>query len=1241
MKYFTITLLFLSFTYGAQAQIELVKDINPIGDGIYGNELVVYKNEMYFSGDDNITSNELWKSDGTEEGTVLVRDLVNSGGLYPYELTIAGEYLYFSGRTDQGTYELYRSDGTEAGTVLVVDQREGLYDPDIRNLVAVGDKLFFTSTDGMNGADGTTGNELYVVEGTNTPVRLSDFKSGPANSSIMQMSAFRGLLFFSTESDVDGVGRELYVSDGTPSGTKLFKDIYPGEGYSSNPHGFSVIGETMYFTAGDEAGIEPWVSDGTPEGTYRLTDLNSGANSSNPKNYTGSIPGRVFFHADDGITGAELFFTDGTEEGTIPLKDIWTGGKAELNSFFPTDEGVYFAGMEKATFNIELWYSDGTPSGTSMIVDLNEGGMFYQEDKIFWFNGVLYFAGDDGSFGEEVWAATDNSDSATLVQDYYPGYLSSYPVCFTEMNDSIYFFSEDLHGKELRKMPQLHVDDPCDGILCPVGEVCYEGSCYNPGNKTAGTIKDAVTGMPLEGAEIILMQGSDTIQILYGDNNGMYSFYYDYNDNTTLLVSLEPYISSSRNIYSMNLFNNFDILLSVDPCFEINCPVGEVCYDGTCYKPVSPIHGVVYDQNNNTVAGARLEDLYRDNVTYTDENGNFTIDSLWESVVILKEGYSPRYEHINSQSELEIFLNFDPCYTSSCDNGQVCVGGKCFEPYDTIFATFSLYDESGNEILSSIEVTERGTNNTYIADGYTEFPVVTRNPHFIFHDPEGNYRDAILPFIAGKEVYYLEDPYINCDDLNCPAGDVCYDGACFTPLSNNQSKDKITGYVLSNDSLVLPYATVLSDLSDPAMTDLNGYFEIELLYMTDSLTLRIEKPGYGSVSVVCYPDENNIIYTTLQDACYNIDCPEGYFCFDGQCISSENAYGAAEPDPCKDVWCPVGEVCYDGNCYHPCVFDPKSCEPPEADPCADVWCPVGQVCYLGSCYDPCVDSQNTRSEICNDYADPCDNATVPPGYICSNGTFLPDSPNATDAWKVTDLCSMIRCAPGESCFQCNDETGYNYSGSSVLTGSLNLDVLKSAETYTGYSNYGEANSSITKSLEKTQTGGVFIYLLDAETNRKVAIDLTDSAGYFHFENIPSADYRLFVIIPGYLMTAEDQMITVENDQELDIDISAENEFLKVSVTDITSAPISRQNSQTYWYPTPNREGRFFMDRTGILEEVKVYNAMGAEMGIQIIGSSSPGTKELFIDQPFNPGVYFIRWKTEKDSHVYSQVLLLQ
>ena len=70
---------------------------------------------FYFAGRDNSNGRELWKSDGTAAGTILVKDI--AAGIYssePSSLANVGGTLYFSVGN-----ELWKSDGSGAGTVAV------------------------------------------------------------------------------------------------------------------------------------------------------------------------------------------------------------------------------------------------------------------------------------------------------------------------------------------------------------------------------------------------------------------------------------------------------------------------------------------------------------------------------------------------------------------------------------------------------------------------------------------------------------------------------------------------------------------------------------------------------------------------------------------------------------------------------------------------------------------------------------------------------------------------------------------------------------------------------------------------------------------------------------------------------------------------------------------------------------------------------------------------------------------
>src|SRR5207249_10641696 len=95
---------------GTEAGTVLVKDINPGPRGSEPSNLVDVNGTLFFTTD---STGGLWKSDGTDTGTVPVNK-----GASAYELVNVNGTLFFFSDGAQGP-ELWKSDGTEAGTVLV------------------------------------------------------------------------------------------------------------------------------------------------------------------------------------------------------------------------------------------------------------------------------------------------------------------------------------------------------------------------------------------------------------------------------------------------------------------------------------------------------------------------------------------------------------------------------------------------------------------------------------------------------------------------------------------------------------------------------------------------------------------------------------------------------------------------------------------------------------------------------------------------------------------------------------------------------------------------------------------------------------------------------------------------------------------------------------------------------------------------------------------------------------------
>lgn len=243
--------------------------------------------------------------------------------------------------------ELWVSDGTNPGTVLVKDIRPGTGESAPQFLTSVGTTLFFSANDGTNGR------ELWKSDGTAAgTVLVKNIWSGNGESAPQQLADFNGLLFFSANEGANG--RELWRSDGTAGGTVLVKNLRAGSAHS-NPADFTVVGRTLFFTANNGAnGRELWKTDGTEAGTVLVKDLWAGADHANPGQLT-NVNGTLFFTADDGVHGRELWTSDGTDAGTVLVQDLRLGSDssapAELTA---VDSNLYFA-ADDGVHGRELW----------------------------------------------------------------------------------------------------------------------------------------------------------------------------------------------------------------------------------------------------------------------------------------------------------------------------------------------------------------------------------------------------------------------------------------------------------------------------------------------------------------------------------------------------------------------------------------------------------------------------------------------------------------------------------------------------------------------------------------------------------------------------------------------------------------------------------------------------------------------------------------------------------------------
>jgi ELWxxDGT repeat protein len=302
---------------GTRAGTTLVAEAQPgpnVGSDVFISGLTACGGAVYYPANDFTHGSELWRSDGTTEGTGLVLDIQpGATGSSPTDLTCLNGVLYFQANDGAHGTELWRSDGTAVGTVLLLDINAGPGDSTPTQLTAVGSNLFFTANDGSSGI------ELWITDGTpGGGARVADLSPGAASTAFLNPMTVNDVLLIAVGGPTTTASfpstYALYRSDGTAAGTFAIGGAVPN---SPEPTSRAVVNGVLYFSGKNTAGdAELWVSDGTSAGTNEVANLNANA-SSGPTDFL-AIGSTLFFAANT-TAGMRWFKSDGTAAGTVTL----------------------------------------------------------------------------------------------------------------------------------------------------------------------------------------------------------------------------------------------------------------------------------------------------------------------------------------------------------------------------------------------------------------------------------------------------------------------------------------------------------------------------------------------------------------------------------------------------------------------------------------------------------------------------------------------------------------------------------------------------------------------------------------------------------------------------------------------------------------------------------------------------------------------------------------------------------
>lgn len=469
-----------------------------IRTGIYGSYpkgFTAFNNKVYFEA--NNGNNNLYVTDGTESGTEQVTHYTSKDEFNIGELTAFNNHLFFYGQSIEEGKEVWKSDGTESGTVLFANISRTTKSSSRENTkyTKMGQYYYFSANDG-NGHRGMN-YPLWRTDGTSTGTTIVKNSVSYHGMSPSYLTVVDDKLFFSADTsspwDV-----ELWVSDGTQDGTHLLKDINTKGSYydsGSYPTSLTNIDGTLVFIAKDAVhGYELWRSDGTEEGTVPMSNFEeddfitrytsliymNGAIYFKGKTATAGeefykfniatgkaslvkaglsqieemtlVGDTIYFKAyHDSVSTKEIWKSDGTENGTSLLKKIQSGKAYNTISKLKKVGNKLFFKANDGEHGKELWMSDGTENGTKMLKDITAGDdrSHSDIDNMLEVSGKLYFTANDSIHGKELWISDGTEVGTHLVKDIMAGNISSLPFLYQEVDGKLLFSASDENGAHI------------------------------------------------------------------------------------------------------------------------------------------------------------------------------------------------------------------------------------------------------------------------------------------------------------------------------------------------------------------------------------------------------------------------------------------------------------------------------------------------------------------------------------------------------------------------------------------------------------------------------------------------------------------------------------------------------------------------------------------------------------------------------------------------------------------------
>lgn len=385
-------------------EVTYIGNLTSLGVTPY-DKFYTFGNHLYFTGSTSASGKEVWRLDVETNVVEQFTDIATMwAGSEPRGYTILNGELYFFANRSNDRQSLWKTDGTVEGTQLVKQfntiehsNTNHLFYSYGGRMVAYNNALYITAVlnDGTRlfKSDGTSeGTVLFYDFGNSVPIQVG----GP-------LWVFQDKLFLGARDTSHGY--EFWTTDGTIENLQLFADLNPGtNSYNGSFH--KVIGENFYITSSSNQNyFELWICDGTPEGLRRIESDYSGIGISS----SAKFDNHFFFVSQAQFELASYLLYHPKDSNTFHVVDLGVNYLSHAfmgdNKIYSDNGNLYFsASLEQnsklykleptnpALSNIETNIQDISvyPNPSADDITVNAGEQIITEYSIFDFAGKIY-----------------------------------------------------------------------------------------------------------------------------------------------------------------------------------------------------------------------------------------------------------------------------------------------------------------------------------------------------------------------------------------------------------------------------------------------------------------------------------------------------------------------------------------------------------------------------------------------------------------------------------------------------------------------------------------------------------------------------------------------------------------------------------------------------------------------------------------------------------------------------------